>query len=335
MSRPELSIVIPCFNEEKSIFACITSLLDNEISDDSWEILIVDGMSEDRTRSEIERASVKHDFIRVLDNPERIKPIALNRGIGEARGKFVMRIDAHSTYMPGYVDLLLSEIRRGEVQNVGGVQIADKSGLRTWGLAIAIAVSHPIAMGNAVHRFQGQNGPRFVDTVFCGCYPKTVFDEIGLFNEQLIRTQDREFNERLLLSGGKILLLQNVTAHYRPRTDLWKYIGWTYHGARWLFKARHYTRVTMTRIRNFVPLIFVTYILAAVIAALALTSVLSKIVFFAPLVIYATILFVESIRQAIVERTALLIICFPVVVAATHFAYGIGSLVGLAAGKEK
>jgi glycosyltransferase involved in cell wall biosynthesis len=309
-------------------------LLDNEIDRSKWEILIVDGMSDDRTREIVADYSKRYPFIRQIDNPDRIKPIALNLGIRQSQGEYIMRIDSHSTYQPGYVDTLLSEIRKGEVQNVGGVQIADTSGGGFWGAAICAAVSHPLAMGNALHRFEMSGGPRFVDTVYCGCYPRSVFGRIGLFNEKLIRTQDREFNERLLRSGGKILLLPHVKAYYTPRDSIRSHVQWTYQGAKWLFKARHYTDVSMTRLRNFAPLAFLFYLCACMLVTAASAPASLVIMTWLPLVVYFLVLFAEGVRQALQVSRWSLAMSFPTIVFVTHLAYGVGTLVGLLTQKD-
>lgn len=325
----KLTIIVPCYNEQQHIEACLSSLLDNEFDRNLWEILVIDGMSDDRTRDIVAQFGQRHPFVRLVDNPERLKPIALNRGIRLAKGEFVMRVDAHSTYAHGYVDRLFAEIEKGEVQNVGGVQVADCSGLGHWGTAIATAVSHPIAMGNAVHRFEGLPEPRLVNTVYCGCYPKYVFDNIGLFNEKLIRTQDRELNERLLRTGGRIKLLPDVHAMYRPRSSLGSYVKWTFEGAKWLFMARHFTDVSMVRWRNLIPLAFLFYIVGLLVVWIYPTSFSFKMLSSVPALAYLAIIFFAGLRAGLAKSLGHLVLTFPLVVLLTHLSYGVGSLAGI------
>lgn len=326
-----LTIIIPCYNEEDHIAKCLDSLLENEFDRDQWEILVVDGMSSDRTREIVGQYSVDYPFIRLIDNPERIKPVALNRGIRESRGAYIMRIDAHSIYAPGYVDDLVEAASTRGVQNVGGVQVAIDESKGIWGMAIATAVSHPLAMGDAVHRMQFLTKPRIVDTVFCGCYPRQVFRDIGLFNEKLIRTQDREFNERLRKSGGKTLLIPSVRAFYKPRTKIRSHARWIYDGARWLFLAGRYTNASMIKFRNLIPLAFVLYLLVITGVTLApgIYSNAIIILLAIPLMLYFGILAAAGIISALQRSIPSLVITFPIVVLVTHVAYGIGSIVGL------
>ena len=322
--------MIPCYNEERHIGRCIDSLFNNKFDRSRWEILVVDGMSSDRTREIVSQYSTRYPFVRLIDNPARIKPAALNKGILAAAGDYVMRIDAHSTYQEGYVDELMRYAKTRDVQNVGGVQVAVDQDTGFWAAAIATAVSHPLAMGDALHRMRFLKEPRFVDTVFCGCYPRRIFDEIGLFNEKLIRTQDREFNERLRLSGGRTLLIPSVQAFYEPRTNLWRYMKWVYDGAMWLFLAPKYTDVPMLRARNLVPLCFVSYLL--VLAGLALspaarTSSAAEIAAL-PLLLYGVSTTVAGVIAAWSRSIPTLVFTFPIVVCVTHIAYGVGSIVG-------
>lgn len=294
------------------------------------EILVVDGSSTDGTRSLVTQFSRTHNYVRLVDNPVRTKPAALNIGISEARGKYVMRIDAHCTYAPAYVDRLLEAISSREVENVGGLQLAvvDEEGVVAQ--AIAVAVSHPLAMGNAVHRLANQSRERFVETVFCGCYPRRVFDRVGLFNERLLRTQDREFNKRLAMAGGKILLLPDVHAYYRPRTRLSTYCRWVYDGARWLFLAGKFTDVSMLEIRNYAPLAFVTYLFSAL--ALHLLSPAGSYAGWLPLLplgLYLLVILAGGVSVALRSRTPLTAVVFPLVVMLTHMAYGVGSAAGI------
>lgn len=332
-----LTIVIPCYNERDHIANCLESLLDNELDREAWEILVVDGMSNDGTRRIVAEFTERNPFVRLVDNPARTKPAALNLGLAESRGEFLMRIDAHSVYEPGYVDTLLAEIKKGEVQNVGGVQVPHSEGRGFWGTAIAVAVSHPLAMGNAIHRLELVTEPRLVDTVFCGCYPRSVFDNIGTFNEKLIRTQDREFNERLLDSGGKILLLPHVKARYTPRTDLRSYLSWTYQGAKWLFKARHYTSVTMIRIRNLIPLLFVAYLVGATAIASGgfEASIGVRLAAILPAAVYVLVSMAEGVRLAVAKSRPALAVSFPLIVLFTHISYGLGSLAGILSVAER
>src|SRR5438094_374723 len=100
---PFVSIIIPCRNEEKFISQCLDSLLQNDYPKNLMEILVVDGASQDATQSIIKSYSKKYDAIHLLDNPKLKTPIALNIGIHHAKGKVIIRADAHATYDKQYI----------------------------------------------------------------------------------------------------------------------------------------------------------------------------------------------------------------------------------------
>ena len=90
---PFVSIVVPCRNEARYIRPLLDSILTNEYPRDRLEVLIVDGMSDDGTRAVIAAYARRHPMIRLLDNPKRITPCALNLGISQARGTIIMRME--------------------------------------------------------------------------------------------------------------------------------------------------------------------------------------------------------------------------------------------------
>jgi len=90
-----VSVIVPCRNEERYIARCLDSIVATDYPRDRLEVLVVDGSSEDRTRSIVADYGARYPFIRLLDNPGRIPPIAVNAGIRAARGEILVRMDAH------------------------------------------------------------------------------------------------------------------------------------------------------------------------------------------------------------------------------------------------
>jgi glycosyltransferase involved in cell wall biosynthesis len=216
---PFVSIIIPCRNERDRIDPCLDSLLTADYPADRLEIIVADGMSDDGTREQVVRYTAAEPRIRLLDNPHRITPTALNLAIASARGDVIMRVDAHNTYPPSYVPALIGWLERSGADNVGGVCVTVPGGTGIMARAIAVALAHPAGVGNSHFRI-GASEPRWVDTVPFGCYRRDVFDRIGLFDEDLIRNQDDELNMRLIRAGGRILLVPDVVTSYHARDSL-------------------------------------------------------------------------------------------------------------------
>jgi cellulose synthase/poly-beta-1,6-N-acetylglucosamine synthase-like glycosyltransferase len=322
----KLSIVIPCRNESRHIARVLDSLLANDLDPRTTEVLVIDGMSEDGTRDIVWDYSRRNPWIRLVDNPLRNKPAALNRGIQEAEGEIIMRLDAHTVYDRDYVPTLLQGLEQFQADNIGGVLQADP-GRTFWQRVFGAIVPHPFATGNSCRTAFADEQPREAESVVFGCYRREVFEKIGLFNEKLLRTQDRELNARLKAAGGKIILYPAAKCTYVPRSNLWQYLRWTFDGAYWLFCARRFTDTKMLSRRNFVPPLFVLYLLLLPLAAwlpsgLGLIAVL-------PVLLYTLLVVSCSAQLAWGLKNALYFPLFCVVFPGTHLAYGWGALWGL------
>jgi glycosyltransferase involved in cell wall biosynthesis len=324
--RHSVAIIIPCRNEEQHIARCLESLLANDYSRELLEIVVVDGMSDDRTRDIVRHYSSQYPFISLLDNPQRGKSAALNLGIAATDSDVVMRIDAHATYAANYISKLVGGLFEHQADNIGGVRKTD-TGKTRWSQAVGLVISHPFAAGNALYR-TGARGQqiREVDTVFCGCYRREVFRRIGGFHPELARTQDREFNARLAAASGKILLDPSAECCYYPRSNLGDYVRWVWQGAFWVFYADRFTTTKLRSWRNWVPALFVLW--HVVVGVLALAAPLLAAMAALPLAAYwlsaASCSLTEAARHRFWRLLPSLMLLFPL----THYTYGFGSLAG-------
>ena len=105
-----ISIICPVYNEEKYIGACIESICQQDFPQKCMEVLFVDGMSTDKTREIIKEYLQSYPFLRVIDNPKKIVPFAMNLGIAEAKGDIIIRIDAHTLYEKNYFSELVRQL---------------------------------------------------------------------------------------------------------------------------------------------------------------------------------------------------------------------------------
>jgi glycosyltransferase involved in cell wall biosynthesis len=213
---PFVTVIVPCRNEARHLGACLDSIVATAYPPDRIEILVVDGESEDGTRA---IAQSHAGPIRVLPNPARTAPAALNLGIQQARGDVIARMDAHATYPSEYLPRLVEALEMTGADNVGGVLETLAASEKPVPRAIAAACSHPFGVGNSQFRI-GARTNQWVDTVPFGCWRRQLFTWLGTFDEQLVRNQDDELNHRLLARGGRILLVASVTAQYYARETL-------------------------------------------------------------------------------------------------------------------
>ena len=261
-----ISVIIPCRNEEKFIAGCLDCVLGQDYSLEQMEILIVDGGSTDDTRKILEAYAQKTPQVRWFDNPGKIVPTGLNILIGKARGDVVVRLDAHAEYPKDYISKCVCSLINTGADNVGGVCVTLPGANTLTAKAIALVLASNFGVGNALFR-TGVKEITPADTVPFGCFRKDVFDRFGLFDEDLVRGQDSEFNHRIIKNGGKIFLLPDVVSYYHARDTFSKlarmYSQYGY------FKAFVSKKLQMVlTVRQLVPSLFVILLGLSLVAGL-------------------------------------------------------------------
>lgn len=246
-----VSVVIPCYNEERFIGNALEQLA-HQFEPERYEIIVVDGLSDDNSRAVIEDFKRRRPDVSVslVENPARNIPTALNLGIEAAKGSVIARMDAHAAPSDGYIRRCVEVLRTGKA-GVVGMPCMVRAGADTLvARAIAGAVSHPFGIGDAKYRL-GAGGPsqEAVDTVAFACFPKSLWKELGGFNEALLTNEDYDFNYRVRQSGREVILDRGGHCDYFARTTIgklaaqyWRYGRWKAHMVRLRpgsIKSRH------------------------------------------------------------------------------------------------
>jgi len=320
----KVSIIIPCRNEEKHIGKCLNSLLKNNYSKDLIEIIAVDGMSEDNTRDIVKEYNKKYPLIKLFDNSEKITPVAMNIGVKEARGDIVMCVGSHSIYTDSYIEKLVLWMEKSEADCVGGICITKPGAETTIARAISYVLSHPFGVGNGLFRI-GAKEPKYVDTVPFGAYKREVFNKIGLFNENLIRNQDLEFNLRLKKAGGKILLVPEIVSYYHARADLKELFIQNFWNGFWVLYSTKFTKTPFS-LRHLIPFFFVLSICGSLILSLIYRPFIYLFVLVLATYLITNIFFSFKI---FFQRGFKYFIPVMLSFATLHFSYGFGSIGGL------
>lgn len=318
----KLSVICPIYNEEKHIAACLDSILRQDFPKEEMEVLLVDGMSSDRTREIVQQYTAQYPFIFLLDNPKRIVPTGLNIGIRVAQGDVIIRLDAHAIYPDNYFSVLVDKLYALNADNVGGLCRTLPAKDTPMCEAIAAALSSPFGMGDSHFRI-GTNKEMQVDTVPFGCFRREVFDKIGYFDEELVRNQDDEFNGRIIKFGGHIYLIPSVVIDYYGRDSIGKVSKMFYQYG--LFKPLVNKKLgNPASVRQFFPFFFVLGLIIGLI--LSLVSTFFRILYIAVLALYIFLAAYFSIRQVKgLKRIFLLMGTFFVI----HVSYGWGYLRGM------
>ena len=323
---PEVSIIIPCYNESTTITLLLDALFDQTYPRDPMNVIIADGGSTDGTQDVISSWQDQHPGLKieVILNPKRTIPAALNCAIRAATGDIIIRLDAHSKPNLDYVKRIVNLLESGQADNVGGVWDIQPSGKGWMARSIAAAAGHPIGVGDAQYRFTDK--PAYVDTVPFGAFYRTLVVEIGMFDETLLTNEDYEFNTRIRQHGGKIWLDPQIRAVYYARGDLkalasqyWRYGYWKWH------MLRRYPKTL--RWRQALPPLF---ILTLVFSALLTTFFKPFLwLFLALLGIYVLALLMAGLQLALKHHEPRFIIGVPLAMACMHFSWGSGFLWGI------
>ncbi|HFU74709.1 MAG TPA: glycosyltransferase family 2 protein [Arcobacter sp.] len=327
---PVISIVIPTYNEERYVAACLDSILASTYNPKMMEVFVVDGMSQDKTQEIVEAYHKEYDFINMVQNVARDTPKGMNLGIQKSRGEFVFILSAHASYSSDYFEKLVTSIEELQADCVGGMLLTDVKNQTRKSLSIKEILMHKFGVGNALFR-TGCNEIREVDTVAFGCYRKSAFDKYGLFDEKLIRNQDIELNKRIINAGGKIYLIPNVESTYYARENFSALAKNQYQNGFWnILTAYHTKTLNSLSFRHFVPLLFVFSLLLPLLFTLVFSELIWITLF--SLFSYLSLVIIIAIKLKKNSNSFLyLIISFLTL----HFSYGLGSLMGIIAVLQK
>ena len=321
--NPFVSVIMPVYNEQAFIARSLESLIKQTYPRELMEIVIADGMSTDKTREIIETIGRQTSIpITIVENPARIAPTGLNRAIAATAGEIIIRVDGHCEVEPDYVANCVKLLRAGRADGVGGP--IETLGETLQAQAIAAAMSSTFGVGGSAFRTI-DNREMYADTVAFPGYKREIFEKVGLFNEELIRNQDDEFNYRIRKLGGRILLSPEIRSRYYSRStfkSLWRqYYQYGY----WKIRVLQLHPKQMS-LRQFIPFAFVVSLLF--FGFFSFFSSVGRWALLLILVLYSAanlIAALKELRKLQFAALPYLIISFVIL----HISYGLGFIAGL------
>ncbi|HEY8061451.1 MAG TPA: glycosyltransferase family 2 protein [Gemmatimonadales bacterium] len=323
---PQVSVMVPCRNEGRFIAACLESILGNGYPGDRLEVLVVDGMSTDGTRQQIESFAARYPNVRLIANQRLITPAALNLAIRASNGAYLLWMSAHSRYEPGYIQRCVEHAEVFQADNTGGAIVTAPRDDTVAAPYIVAALTSRFGVGGARFRFTSGE-PRWTDTVFGGCYRRDVFDRIGVFNEALVRGQDMEFNLRLRRAGLRTLLVPRIHSVYYARTRVGEFALHNWTNGVWAILPWLHVSHPPVAWRHLVPLVFAAAItLAAGLAVSVHGGWWPLAAIGAAYLIAAGAASLEIARR---HRDWSYAIMMPPIFLLLHLSYGYGSLWGM------
>lgn len=322
---PPVTVIMPIRNEAAYIQATLGAVLSQSYPADRIEIIVVDGLSDDGTLALI-RDLPASQRVTILSNPARRQAAALNLTIPQAAGEIIVRVDGHTLIAPDYVECCVKALNETGAQNVGGMM--NPVGITPIGKAIAAAGKSAFAVPTAFHVSEKA---QFTDTVYLGAWRKTIFDQVGYFNETALANEDYEHNYRIRRAGGKIYLTPHIQSIYYGRQSL---------RALWSQYFRYgIGKVEILRLhpqslklRHLVAPVFVAGLVAGGVAALLHPLLLLGWV--SMIVIYLLTNFFFTLRLA--RRVELKVLHWvPIVFLVIHLSWGAGFWVGVLSGRAR
>jgi len=320
-----VSIIIPCLNEERNIRPCLESLASQDYPGD-FEIIVVDNGSDDKTREIVGDLSNSHPRIRLVLEPEKGTASARNAGVRSAAHDFLAFVDADCESPGGWLSTLVrgyeaAKIRDPGIIAVGGRNIAPGDA-GPFVRAIEIALDSYIGSYVSI---QGRQYPRAVLvsnlSMSNALFEKEKIVEVGGFDESLrSEAEDADINFRLAEAGYRFLFIPESFVWHRLRSSprLWLKNMFRYGKGRTRLLKRH---PKMWTVHFALPLVF---ILAMGSIPLALLSKL----FLLPLV-YFPLIFCLSLIQAARKSEPSLFGRVAAAYVLLHFGYAAGELYGL------
>jgi glycosyltransferase involved in cell wall biosynthesis len=307
-----ITVLCPTYNESEYIEKILKFFINAKPPEK--ELLIIDGGSNDGTKDIVNEWRNKYNNIHLLENENKYVPFALNIGIKNSSGDPIIRLDAHTEYAGDYFEQIIKTFNETNADIVGGPMNA--VGKTNFQIAVAQATSNVFGVGDSkIHkgRYKGES-----DHVYLGAWRRNLFDEIGYFDERLIRNQDDEFHYRARSLGKMIYLNHEIKSFYYPRDSISKLIRQYFQYG--LFKPMVLIKIkSEIKLRHLIPSMFSIYILLLVLAFLSKFYLL-------PLFVYIFIDIYFSIRvKCNIKIMINSLLIYPVL----HLSYGFGFLSGL------
>jgi peptidoglycan-N-acetylglucosamine deacetylase len=234
---PMVSVIVPCFNEEKVLENCIDSLIKQDYS--KIEIIIVDDGSKDKTKEIGLKLKRKHPkIVKFYSKPNGGKASALNHGILRSKGEIIISIDADSIFVKDTVRNLVIPFNNKRITAVAGnVKVANRSKL----INKQQAMEYISGLNLQRRSFAILGCPQVISGAI-GAFRRDSLMEIGGYSEDTI-VEDMDVTISLLEKGGVVEYNGNAIAYTEAPETIKDFIKqrqrWVYGGFQVLLKHKH------------------------------------------------------------------------------------------------
>lgn len=319
-----VSLCVVAYNEEKFLPNLLTDLNNQTYSHELTEIVLVDGNSSDSTKQIMIDFAEKNDSfygVQVLDNPQRIQAAGWNVAIKNAKSDVIIRIDAHTHIPAEFTEKNMKLQERGEYVT-GGVRPCVIDEPTAWKETL-LEVENSM-FGSSVSKGRSSAKSGYVKSMFHAAYRKEVFDKAGVFNTELLRTEDNEMHYRIRKAGYKLYFDPDIVSYQYARSDFKKMIKQKYGNGYWIGRTLGVCPGCIS-LFHLVPLAFVIGILLTTMLALCFFWQWAAVMWGAYLLFCLTGTACTIINKKANKWTFLM----PVLFLFMHVSYGVGTFVGI------
>ncbi|KAF1298824.1 glycosyltransferase [Enterococcus sp. JM4C] len=318
-----VSLCVVAYNEENTIQSLFEDIKMQTYLHKNIQIVLVDGNSEDRTREMMDKFSESHDFygVKVIGNPKRKQASGWNKAITNADGDVIIRVDAHASIPPTFIQKNIDIIESGEMIS-GGKRPNILVNSTDWTNTLLMAESS--MFGSSFAPYRKSEKKKYVNSMFHAAYKKEVFETAGLFNEDLGRTEDNELHYRMRKAGYNFCYSPEIISYQHVRSTLRKMIQQKFSNGYWIGRTAFICPRCLS-MYHFVPLIFFLAIVLSILAVIKSTTFLILL-----LSLYFIVAVLMSITSIITEKKFTIEMCLlPLLFFLLHFSYGIGTFIGI------
>jgi hypothetical protein len=332
---PLISILLPTLNEGHGIERCMDSLLAQDSRNCEIEVLAIDGGSKDNTREILEGYASRDSRVRVFLNEKRRTPFAYNIGLREARGEYVCIFGGHCEASHDYFGTCLAELLARGAGSCGGRVITIPASHTLQARLAAWAAGHPFGSSRKSFRTYSEG---YVDMVNYGVMRRELPLEVGGYDEELLRNQDNDVNQKLVARGHAMYCTWKTHCLYWTRSTIRGLFQYMHANGFWNVVSLKKNPDSMAA-RHLIPFAFVMCLLAASVLAIAGAFLPPPYRWFAFAPLAAALglhLLVGSLSalQLAVREKSWAALLLPPVFLGVHLAYGFGTLSGFFAHPE-
>ena len=323
----KISFIVVAYNAAGSLGALLEDLLAQTIPHEQIEALLVDSASTDATRAiMLDFAKATPFEVKVLDNPRRWLASGINVALAAATGDAIIRLDAHARIPKDFLENNLRALARGE-DIVGGCVLGSAPG-GAWESVLRTVDTSRFCGGAAPFRNGGE--ARYVDTLAYALYRREVYDQVGLYDERLRRTEDNDMHYRMRKAGYRFYFSPDIVSYHAARATMRGQLRQKWGNGYWIGRTMRIQPRCFAP-RHLIPALFVLALLAGLLL-LPLSVWPLLLLLFA----YLACVLVFAVRGALSQETGrlLALLTLPLLFPAVHVVYGVGTLAGLLSGKE-